>query len=132
MCGVRRGSLLRLSHSTCTVAFLPPSGALLNERRAPQVLAYRSSITDSSYYQVMEVDALPYGVNVRYGTVRHSAELHRPYRCELYAPALPGQSPYPDAPVPNKTNASPNVPVHLIISCTVCYAKVSEASEAAS
>lgn len=36
------------------------------------MLAYRNSITDSSYYQVMEVDALPYGVNVRYGTVRHA------------------------------------------------------------
>ncbi|GLI66113.1 hypothetical protein VaNZ11_009824 [Volvox africanus] len=42
------------------------TGALLNERRAPQVLAYRNSITESSYYQVMDVEALPYGVNVRF------------------------------------------------------------------
>ncbi|EFJ41137.1 hypothetical protein VOLCADRAFT_98903 [Volvox carteri f. nagariensis] len=42
------------------------TGALLNERRAPQVLAYRSSITESSYYQVMDAEALPYGVNVRF------------------------------------------------------------------
>ncbi|GFR44028.1 hypothetical protein Agub_g5184, partial [Astrephomene gubernaculifera] len=42
------------------------TGALLNERRAPQVLAYRNSITESSYYQVMDADALPYGVNIRF------------------------------------------------------------------
>ncbi|GLC46278.1 hypothetical protein PLESTB_000994000 [Pleodorina starrii] len=42
------------------------TGALLNERRAPQVLAYRNSITESSYYQVMDAEALPYGVNVRF------------------------------------------------------------------
>ncbi|GIL84474.1 hypothetical protein Vretimale_18992 [Volvox reticuliferus] len=42
------------------------TGALLNERRAPQVLAYRNSITESSYYQVMDAESLPYGVNVRF------------------------------------------------------------------
>ncbi|PNG99155.1 E3 ubiquitin-protein ligase, partial [Tetrabaena socialis] len=30
------------------------------------VLAFRSNITESSYYQVMDADSLPHGVNVRF------------------------------------------------------------------
>lgn len=47
---------LRQGYMTAVLTPLE-TGALLNERRAPQVLAYRNSITESSYYQASSGDS---------------------------------------------------------------------------